>query len=170
LDKGSILLAPAVDTSLNTAFGKVKIKAGSVVLVLSTSNGVAVFNFDDQQRGAVTISAPDKDIELFPGMSAMVTSKAAGSFEEVNPAQLFAYRNIVGTSAGSLHKVFVGEFSVPAAIQSVIPLKQLLSSHNVNAKRLSAHLLKTTAANLQVHSNGGGYQQMPHPSLTAWAQ
>ena len=167
MNKGSVLLAPKVDTCLNTAYGKVDIKAGALVLVLTTSSGMAVYDLDDQHGASVTISANEQKIQLSPGMSAMITSRFAKTFEEVDPAQLFAYRNMSSVEFGN-HKAFTGEFSVPATLQSVIPLKQLLSSNNANARRLAAHLLKTTAANLQLRNKGGSYQQMPHPTATAW--
>jgi hypothetical protein len=169
LGKGSVLLAPTEDSTIQTAFGKIKVNAGALVLVLSTSNGTAVYDLDDRHRSSVTVIVGDDEIDLAPGASAMVTSSRVKSFEEVNPAQLFSYRNIRRSSAGAAHHVFTSEFNVPLAIQTVVPLKQILSSNHPNAKRLAAHLLKTTAANLQVRRSGAQFQQLARPSVTAWA-
>ena len=170
MKKGSLVFAPTVDSTIKTPYGTVKVDAGSLVLILSFSNGLAVYDLDDSHHNAVSVLTPGQEFKLFPGMNLVVTSNEVKSFEQINPAQLFAYRNITAHELAGGMKAFSTEFFVPSAIQAVLPLKQLLSSNQANAKRLIDHLLKTTAATMQVKSNGAQFQQKPRPVATACAE
>ena len=169
LDKGALLLAPTSDKTIKTNFGTVKIAAGSLVLILASSVGVAVYDLDDTHTQAVTVSTAQEEFVLSPGVSVMISSSAVKTFDQINPAQLLAYRNIVAKEIGGGLKVFSTEFSVPGAVQVVLPLKQLLKSGHPNARRISAHLFKTTAARLQIQSKGTSFQQVTRPTATACA-
>src|SRR5262249_31399908 len=128
LKRGTVLFAPSVDTTITTPFGKIKIDARSLVLVMSFANGVAVYDLDDLHGGAVQITAARSTLSLTPGRHAVITSDSVKAFEEVNPAQLIGYRNITSHHLGAGIKAFAAEFSVPSAISAVQPLKQLMKS------------------------------------------
>jgi hypothetical protein len=139
-------------------------------LILSFNGGLAVYDLDDAHKSAVSVSAQGQEFKLFPGMNVVVTSNAVKSFEQINPAQIFAYRNIRSHEIGAGMKAFSTEFFVPTALQTVLPLKQLLSSKQPNARRMVEHVLKTTAATMQLKSKGGQYQQIMRPVATAFAE
>jgi hypothetical protein len=166
LESGSFLYAPVADTSIETPFGTVRMASGSLVLVLSFAHGLAVYDLDDQHRGAVSVSAGGKEFKLFPGTNVVICPSGVNSFEQINPARLISYRNIVSHNLGENTQVFSSEFSVPSAIQAILPLKQLLSSNQSNARRISSHLLKTTAASIHVKAGSSVYKQyMPDPRM-----
>jgi hypothetical protein len=169
LKNGAVLLAPAKDRCVKTSFGTIKMAAGSLVLILSFASGIAVYDLDDTHQKAVTVSTANKQFQLYPGMNIVISNSEEKTFEQINPAQRMAYRNIVETQIGRGQKVFSTEFSVPGALQFVHPLKQLLNSNNQNAKRITEHLIKTTAARMQVQNKGTGFQQMIRPTATACA-
>jgi hypothetical protein len=168
LTKGSVVFAPTKDTVVHTGYGDVTIGANSVVLVLSFNGGVAVYNLHDTKRGAVAIKCGDHTMNAAPGQSVILTSATNASFDEINPAQLFLYRNMTEQSLAPAMKAFTGEFAPLSAIHAVLPLKQLVNSKDPAARRLADNMLKTAAIVHQVHAVKGAYQQVLHPSVAAW--
>lgn len=170
LEKGSVLFAPLVDTVITTTGGKLHVDAGALVLVISFDGGLAVYDLDDQHAASVKLETQNgHKFHLNPGMSVVVSHLGGRSFDEVNPAQSIAYREIKSHLAGGA-TAYTAEFSVPSAMRAVVPLKNLLVSKHPMAKRLAFHLLKTTAANQQVHSRSGGFQLVPRKATTAWVR
>lgn len=157
----SMLVVANENKQIKTAYGDINISAGSLVLILNFANGVAVYDLDDTHRGAVRVTAQNHEFNLFPGTSVTLSSNSVNSFEEVNPAQLFAYRNVSTHQVAEDLKAFSSEFYVPMALRVVQPLKQLVSSKHPNAKRVSNHLLKTTVAGLQMRAKGEQFKQIP---------
>jgi hypothetical protein len=140
-------------------------KAGSLVLVFAFDGGVAIYDLDDEHAGAVTVQSHGQKFSLSPGESISIIHNSACTFDSINPAQNFAYRNIQNHELPDNARAFRAEFHIPTAIQTVSALKELVNSRHPKAR----HLLKTTAAMLQLRSTGGAYQQIPRPSLAAWS-
>jgi hypothetical protein len=65
-------------------------------------------------------------------------------------------------------QAFTSEYSTANAIGCIKQLRQMINSNHPQAKRLTNHLLKTTAIMSQI-SAGVGYQQYQHPRMTAMA-
>jgi len=169
MQRGNVVFAPQVDTIVETPFGTVAIDAGSLVLVMSSPTSTGVYNFDDSHRNAVVIRLADRKMPVAPGRHVLVTHERVGSFDMVNPAETFAYRNTGSTIFGAHARAFAGEFHVPTAFNSVSALRQLITSRNGDARRIVNHLLKTIAIVMQMHAGAGDYQQMPHLSGVAYA-
>jgi hypothetical protein len=169
LNKGSVVFAPAVDTTVQTPFGEIKIAAHSLVLVLSFSGGVAVYNLDDMRKDAVSIHTGNHVLPMTPGTAIVLSSTRAHSFDEINPAQLFLYRNMTEQQLGGSIKAFVGEFMPQSAIRAVMPLRKLVNSKQPDARRMGDHLLKTAAIVVQTRAGKGQYKQILRPSMAAWA-
>jgi mucin-19 len=167
LNRGSVIFAPSRDTLVNTPFGKVKIDARSVVLMMVFRDGLAVFDVDDVHGKAVVVKAGDQELTLNPGMHATITRESVDSFEQVNPAQLIGYRHLHAQPIGQGLKAFVSEFSVMQATNAVTPLKQIINSNRDSARRTANHMLKTAAILQQL--NGGNFEQVMRPSLAAYA-
>ena len=166
LTRGSVVFAPVQNTVVHTPVGDVKIAAHSLVMVMTFDQGVAVYNLHDSSANAVAVSVAGKEMKLAPGGVAVVTTSSAKSFAEINPAQLIGYSNLSERRVGGTHRVFSGQFSVTQAMAAVLPLRQLVSANNVEARKLSAKMLKTGAILQQL--NGGRYEQVVKPVKTAW--
>ncbi len=166
LKRGSVVFAPSHDTVVRTAYGDVKIDAKSLVLMMSFRNGLAVYNLHDEHSRAVSVKTGDRELVLSPGMQVVITHDSVRSFEEVNPASLFGYRNLRVRNIGQGLKSFMSEFSVPQAMTSVTTLRQLVTSRHPQARKCANHMLKTAAILSQMRS--GGYEQMARPGLTAF--
>ncbi len=157
----SVFVVADSDKTINTPYGVIHISAGSMVLVLNFSNGVAVYDLDDTHRAAVKVSTRNHEFHLFPGSSVLLSSEKSAEFEHLNPAQLFAYRGITKLELDSELSAFSSEFYVPLALKVVQPLKQLVNSKHPNAKKFSHHLLKTTVAGLQTRGRSEQFKQIP---------
>jgi hypothetical protein len=167
LRKGNIVVAPQQDTTIETGFATVKVSKGSVALIMVRGTGAAVYNLDDSHDRSVIVTAGDRKLSLAPGRHVLVTSSLVGSYEMVNPAESFSYRNLSSQKLGGDLQAFSGEFSIPAAIANVRQLRTLVSSPDAQVKRISGRMLKTAAILSQI--SGGYYQQYPHPSISALA-
>jgi hypothetical protein len=168
LNKGAVVFAPTVNTVVSTEFGQVRIAAHSLVLMISFKDGVAIYDLDDQHKGAVTARVFNHEIPLGPGRHILVTHDNVKRFENVNPVQMLGYNNVTEFNAGGGLKVFAAGFSVPSAMQTVLPLTQLLSSNHPHAQKFGKHLMKTAALLTQMYPTQ--YQQMARPSITAYQQ
>ena len=168
LKKGAVVFAPTVNTIVSTEFGQVRIAAHSLVLMISFKDGVAIYDLDDQHKGAVTMRVFNHEIPLGPGRHILVTHDNVKHFENVNPVQMLGYNNVNDFNAGGGLKVFAAGFSVPSAMQTVLPLAQLLGSNHPHAQKLGKHLMKTAALLSQMYPTQ--YQQMARPSITAYQQ
>jgi len=169
LNKGSVVFSPRVDTLVQTSFGDVSIAAHSLVLVLTFSEGVAVYNLDDSHHGAVRVNVRGREMTLTPGTGAVIAATNKSSFEHINPAQLFGYRNIKNIEIDKELKLFTSEFSLIQAIQTVQPLKQLVLSRESRAQHLASHLLKTAGILMQLSGSGQQYRQVLRPKVVAWS-
>ncbi len=169
LYRGSALFAPKVDTVIETAVGNIRIGANSLALVMAFANGLAVYDLDDVRKGSVEVTAAGHSIKLSPGQHLYITGDNVRSFADINPAQLIGYRGITSRKLNNGHTAFSAEFSVPHAIHAVKPLKELVRSNHPEAQKISRHLLKTTAAIMQLRGNSE-YQQMFRAAKTAYAR
>jgi hypothetical protein len=170
LNNGSVIFTPSVDTTVQTPFGNVDIDARSIVLVIASNHGLAVYNLDDQHRDAVKIHAGNRTMTLAPSRQAMITHKDVRGFEQVNPIEAIGYRYISDSEIGGNLKAFNSEFSIPSAISAIKPLKNIVSSRHPEAMKFSSHMLKTAAAMMQLKPGSERYQQVLHPRMAAYSQ
>jgi hypothetical protein len=168
LRKGNVVVAPDQDTVIETYFGTVAVGAHSVALIMALPSGTAVYNLDDTRKNSVVLTIGKSKMTLAPGRHAMVTSHLVESFDMVNPAEAFGYRNVASKKVDGDLQAFTSEFSMTDAIGQIKQLRSMVNSNHPDAKRVTNHLLKTAAIMSQL-SAGGGYQQYQHPRMTASA-
>ena len=166
LHKGNVLLAPTRDTEVRTTFGNVDVAAGSLALVMLSDRGLSVYDLDDIHRAALVVRAGGGAIPLIPGTHATITTAFTESFELVNPAHGFGYRDLHEQNMGCSMKAYLSEFSIASAIHAVRQIRQLLNSVSPQARKLSQHLMKTAAIVIQI-KGGAPFQQMVMPPTTA---
>jgi len=139
-----------------------------IVLLIASKHGIAVYNLDDQHRDAVRVHAGGRTLTLSPSNQAVITSKQNTAFEQVNPLETMAYRRVTDFEIGANLRAFNSEFSMLSAISTIKPLKSIVSSKHPEARRISAHLLKTAAAMVQLKAGLESYQKVPHSRLSAF--
>ena len=168
LNRGAVVFAPASNTVVITPFGKVKIDARSIVLIIAFHNGLSVFNVDELHGRSVIVQAGHNEVAIGPGMHATVTSDAVKGLDEVNPAQLIGHHHIRACNLGAGLQSFVSEFSLAQAFSAVMPLQQLANSRHPQAAKIARHMFKTAAILMQMHNVE--YQRVLRPTLTAYAK
>lgn len=168
LNHGAVLFAPAAAGKVSTPFGEVHIDAGSLVLVIVLKNGVSVYDLHDKHGEAVRITCGEQVIKLFPGMHAQVGPKSAGAFGDTNPAQTFAYRNLQELPVKDGLRAFRSQFSIPVAMQTVLPLKQLTSSKNIQARKLALRMIKTAAIINDLNVSGEPFHRCTRTPVACW--
>ncbi|MBU6455010.1 MAG: hypothetical protein KGS72_24785, partial [Cyanobacteria bacterium REEB67] len=169
LQKGSMFVAPDVDTVIQTGFGSVNVAAGSVALVVAFDGGVAVYNLHDSKRDSVVVSGNGHNVSVVPGRNAILTTRNVHYFEEVNPAEFVGYRRLTSTAFGDGVKAFQSEFDIRTMLMGVEPLKQLVRAEDAHSRKVSGSLLKT-AAILMTISDTTPYERMVAPRMTAMNQ
>ncbi|MBS1993016.1 MAG: hypothetical protein JSS83_21010 [Cyanobacteria bacterium SZAS LIN-3] len=162
---GSVVYAPVTPLQVNTPHGQIQIAPNSVVLVMNFSNGLAVYDLHDSRNGAVSIVSNGEKIPLGPGRAVVITNGGDHGFEYVNPAQLFAYRNLRSRALSGGRRAYHSEFHTLQAISCVQPLKEMLRSKDAGAQKISGQLLKTSAILLQM--GGARFEQIPRPHAIA---
>ena len=170
LHNGAVVFAPFVNTTVDTPFGSVEIDARSLVMVIVSPHGTAVYNIDDQHRDAVRIQVGNHTIPLSPSKQATVTSSTVKAFEQVNPVEAIGYRYMTDSELGDGMKVFNSEFSISSSIGAVKTLRSFITSKHPDAMRVSGHMLKTAAAMMQLKPGSASFQQVTRPRMAAYAE
>ncbi len=170
LNYGSSVFAAEKDTCVLTPEGKVHIAAKSVALLMVSSGGLAVFNFDDAHANAVRIESNGKTIPVAPCHQATLVTGSKLTFADANPLQAIAYRGIESKKLSHNQTLFSAEFHLPQAASIVGPLKEIMSSGNPQMTKLKSRMLKTSAIVMMMNQKKGIFQQQLKKAITAYAQ
>ena len=167
LASGAILLAPDQMTVVSTPFGQVRVADRAVALVVSNNTGLSVYNLDDSKRDSVSLAINGECISLPPGAHVTITHDSNQRFEDVNPAQYIAYRNVRSRKMNGDFKAFHSEFNHMSAIAGLEPLKNMMSSNDSAKKKMAQHILKTSALVALLSKSTTPYEYMAPPAMTA---
>ncbi len=163
---GQVLFVPFQDTVVETQHGTVNIDANSTVLVSVHGDKLAVYNLDDNHKGAVSVIARGSKMTLAPG-SHLTVATGSGDFGHINPIETISHRNVESHDLQGA-RVHTSEFSVASAIMSVKPLQAVMTSNHPQAKKTASKLIKTTA--VLMHLNGSEYHHYFKTAITAMAK
>ncbi len=167
LDAGAVLFAPAKDTSVTLPKMTLRIAAHSLALVLVSDSGVSVYDLDDRKKGAIVLSIDEDSISLSPGHHVTVVD-TAGIFDQVNPLEAIPHRALKVRKHDGWH-IHTSEFSLPAAIENIQLLQQLLRSPADKAVRRRANLVKTAAVIMQLRGSDS-FQFYGQAPMTAYSR
>ncbi|MBX3153897.1 hypothetical protein KF728_27330 [Candidatus Obscuribacterales bacterium] len=169
LRQGTIVLAPAKDTRIETPIGTIEVSKGSVALVVLDGTRLGVYDLHDERKGSVRVTAGARATTLSPGRCTVLTTRSNHGFERVNPMESVGYKSVAAVNHGNGIKAFNAEFATMHAIGSVKPLKEIMSSRHDNARRMSNKLMKTSA--VLMHLGGiGEFEVYAEPSVAAMAR
>jgi hypothetical protein len=144
LSDEALLIAPDADTTIKSRFGKVDLKKKCLALIISTEQGLTVFNLDDSHSGSVVARIGNHSMSIEPGRHLTIARPNVSDFAAVNPAQLIAHRRMqTGEIDG--FKTFKSEFHLLSAISGLGQLRQLVWSIEPQKQAAARHLLKTAA-------------------------
>ncbi len=167
LNNGNALFVPSKDTTVVTPKGTVKLAANSVAMVMVDENQLSVYDINDHHKRSVTIEAGGRSIALSPGRHVSIASVRAAQFSDVNPLEAMMHRSVSSQEIGD-KTAFTSEFSMPAAVQVMKPLKAIFASDNENAKKVAQRVLKTSAVIMQVSGNTAPFEHHVRPRRVAF--
>jgi hypothetical protein len=146
LDRGNIVFNPQKNIVVGTHEGDVYIGSGSSVLVMETGHDVIIYNLHDEARARVSVIAANKKLVLEPGRFLVLTRQNTQDFDSlVAPCHNIGYCHIKKTDLSGSIRTFYGDFSIPAALTMVVPLKRMVSSNDAMDKRAIENIIKTSA-------------------------
>jgi len=169
MERGVRLIAPEQNTVVSTPFGSVSVAADSVALIVSTDNGLAVYNLHDARKNAVVINDGGANVALNPGRCAFLTNAANAAFEDINPAKFVAYRQVANRPAsngGALHQA---DFEIMSLVRGLPGVKELMVSDSPRTRKTMVGMLKTAAILMQLTQGGEAYSLKTTPAITAYA-
>ncbi len=169
LDKGAMLMAPDRNTIIDTPYGSVGVREGSVALVIAFNNGLGVYDLHDAKKDSVVITNGNHSTSLTPGRSAVLTNASVKSFEDVNPVRFVGYRRMATRSLSDQTKMYQAEFEMLSMVRGLKPLSGMVSSDNAKTRKTMDSLLKTTAILLELGHGGEQFSYYLPKALMAYA-
>jgi hypothetical protein len=145
LDKGNVVFSPDKDIVVGTHEGNVYIAAGTSVFVMETGHDVAVYDLFQSRPGQVSIVSGQKKLSLEPGRVVVLTRQDTDDFDEIQGScRRIGYRRPTMTDVDKSIKAFAAEFSIPSALNIVVPLKRMLTSDERRDQTAIAKILKSS--------------------------
>ncbi|MBY0357991.1 MAG: hypothetical protein K2W82_08320, partial [Candidatus Obscuribacterales bacterium] len=145
LNRGSLLLMPTADISLQIREGVVTIPAGSIVWVIETGADGAVYDLHDRMSQPVKVLVNNKEMRLSPGTQILLTRDSKGSFEALNPGGYIGTRNVSERDMGQGIKAYVADFTISGGMTNVQVIRELLKSDNPEHQAAAHKMLKNAA-------------------------
>jgi hypothetical protein len=168
LESGVLILGAEHPTSIDSPFGNVHVAAKSLVVLVATEKCLSVYNFHDDAKNSVVVTANGKEIDVFPGRHVTVSDAKMASFEQVNPGLFIPHRGMRSYEAGSF-KIYASEFHIPAAIQGITQLKAMLTSPDHDKQKLAGKVFKTVAVLQVLSGSHDNFELMTPKPLTAYS-
>ncbi len=150
MNNDSAVVVASRDTTVVSPNGNVKVAAGAVVYITSTSGQLSVYDLDDKHKGSVVVETSGRQIALSPGRHITITRSGAEQYADINQAEAIAHRLMSRQLLNAENVMFQSEFSLPSAISAIKPLSSLVESKHSEAKKITERLLKTTAVLMQI--------------------
>ncbi len=168
IQKGALLMAPDANTIIDTPYGSVAVKAGSVALLIAFDRGLAVYDLHDNRKGDVSLTSGSHSMALLPGRTAVLTNTAIKEFGDVNPIKFVGYRQMVTRDVSAQTRLFHGEFEILSMVRGLKPLGNLVTSDNAKARKTLDNMLKTAAILLELNHGGEQYKYHMPKELLAY--
>lgn len=169
LSKGHSVYAPLHDTEVHTPFGKVSMKADSLVLMSLSNTGLSVYNLHDSSKGAVRVQNGANEIALAPSQHVMISKAKSTQFAQVNAIPTIAHRHLMTRRSVSGHTVHSSQFSIATAIEGVHAFKEIMNTNHPHAKAIAKRMLKTCAVVHTLSGNANDFQYHYKPEFMAMA-
>ena len=154
-NNANLLVVATDDITVSTRFGDVHIAAGSMVFIANSPDSVAIYNLHDEKNGAVSVNVAGQKVVVGLGFETLLTTQTKAEFDSVSPSKLIATRYVAKKSLSPTISMFDAEFSIPAALNAIIPLHDMRMSSTAADHDLVERVLRN-AAILQMIASGHG--------------
>jgi hypothetical protein len=146
LIRGLLICQPVHNVSIWTKFGKVSIQRQSIVQIMLNANCLSIQSLHQPNLSAVTWSDQISNfISLRPGKELILAPTSFKTFTYLPPAfQVVNHLRISQVPLNKDRQVFYADFSIPSALTTVTPLKELFLSDKHADKVAIDKILKTS--------------------------
>lgn len=158
LQRGNLFVTAEQDVVIQTPFGEIHAKAGSVLFVMLTDSAVSVHNLHDNNSGDVFFSSGGKRLPIPVGVQLLAT-ESDGAFESLNPAHGIGIRSVGKTEFPNGVKAFAGEFSMISAMRIIEPLRKLRDSDSQSDRDVANRIMRNAAIMMVLTSKNGAYKE-----------
>ena len=142
LNKGNVIFAPSRDMVVGTHEGNVHIPGGAIAFIMENGNDVAIFDFHQNGMKSVKIVSGGKLITLDPGRMVLLSREKTNDYETItHHCRCIGYRNAKAEILNDSIRAFAMDFSIPSALNAVMPFKQMLASPLPQEKKLIDKLM-----------------------------
>lgn len=156
LNQGAVIFAPRSYLQVESHGLKVALKAGSVVLMVASVGGVAVFDLHDSASGDVSLTSGRYRVSLWPGAMLAVAERSDVTFSELAGELGVAFRK-----QGRLVRVdgnmFAADFSIQSVLSRVADFKQLIVPSSRYEHRVASALMKNAVIQTRVGAARGRF-------------
>lgn len=153
--KGSILLQPVANLIVTAPHTKLRLAAGSVVLIDVHNKRTNVLNLHDRSLGDVQVYVGKYKTNLLPGNG--IACGVTQTFERALSTDGLARRRVVEQQCDGKTAVSY-EFSPVQAFSASDLLKDAQKSNEKKARKVMSKLIKTAAILATVTASHGAYQ------------
>ena len=164
LFEGITLFVPEQDMEVSTAHGDVHVGGKSVVLISANSESLAVYDVHDAKKKSIKVITGGNIYKLAPGRHVLISTDKSSEFASANALELIPHTDVKQLGTNEKLTVYQTEFSIPAAINSVSALKDLMNSKDPELHKIAGKVAKT--ASILLYMRTPNYQQYFRPRVT----
>jgi len=158
LIRGVVVCHPDANITVCTKFGDINVRKGSVVLLTIIDDCLGIHSLHQSSMTSVTWVADGVTCQLYPGKQLIITpTKIRNSDELPSAYQKLVYRHVEEIPIDKYKRGFYMDFSIPSALASVKPLKQMLFSGNRRDKAAINKVLKDNVILVGLDSSRRSY-------------
>jgi hypothetical protein len=159
IDKGNVVFNPTHDIVVGTHDGEVHIAGGSHVFVMESGHDVAVYNLHQNGKGKVYVVSGNQKLTIGTAQMVVLSRQSAKDFDGLNgEMKIISYRSVRPVELQNGVRAFIGEFSIPSAFASVIPLNKMLKSDETQDKVAVDRILKSQVVLTSMMGTGSPFE------------
>jgi hypothetical protein len=159
IDKGNVVFNPSHDIVIGTHEGDVHIGGGSHVFVMESGHDVAIYNLHQEGKGKVYVVSGNQRLTIGTAQMIVLSRQSAKDFDGLNgEMKIISYRSVRPVEMQNGVRAFIGEFSIPSAFASVIPLNKMLKSDETKDKVAVDRILKSQVVLTSMMGTGSPFE------------
>jgi hypothetical protein len=150
-------LSPESETELSLKYGTLHLMPGSLVLLVSAEDTVAVYDLHDGKDSDVFVECEGQKFPLTPGREVTLASARHEDFASACPMPFVAYYPPEKKQISAGVVSFTCKYDVYTLIFRYKPFRELLTSTNPKLRKVAEKVLKTSSIMSNITANARYY-------------
>lgn len=144
LISGNVLISPDKDTIISAAGAEIQLAAGSSAFIVNNTDGLTIYDLHQTRAKQIAIKFAGNKFIVEPGQLLILTKHNVVDFQTLKTnCRRVPYTNAKSAvSAEAPMNIFLGQFSLIAALVNIAPLKHVIQSNNIQDKKLLDRLVR----------------------------